>query len=113
MIEFDLSKELKGQNGNLSLRVEGAIERKQLVVLSGASGSGKTTLLRMLTGLTQPEKGKIRLDRTLWQEHEKSIRETCCAWYFLSPSGFQSIPQHDCFGKPCLCQSKGIRRCQT
>jgi ABC-type sulfate/molybdate transport systems ATPase subunit len=47
------------RNG-FTLRAEFAL-RSSWTVLFGASGAGKTTLLRILAGLTQPDRGSIRL----------------------------------------------------
>lgn len=65
MIEIDVSKELLGSLGKMSLSVNLSIAPKSFVALSGQSGSGKTTLLRILAGL-ESSQGKIRVDDEVW-----------------------------------------------
>lgn len=65
MIEIDVSKELLGSLGKMSLLVNLSIAPKSFVALSGQSGSGKTTLLRILAGL-ESSQGKIRVDDEVW-----------------------------------------------
>src|SRR5258708_6425451 len=39
-----------------------AVERAEGVQIVGANGAGKSTLLGLITGLTEPDEGKIRVD---------------------------------------------------
>ena len=46
--------------------------RGQVVLLMGPSGSGKTTLLSIISGLLQPDAGKVLvLGEDLWSKSEK------------------------------------------
>lgn len=44
-----------------------------MTVLFGPSGCGKTTVLRCITGLTQPERGYIGLDKTVLYDSSRKI----------------------------------------
>jgi putative ABC transport system ATP-binding protein len=41
-----------------------ALRAGEQIALAGASGSGKTTLLNLLAGLTDPDRGEVRIDGT-------------------------------------------------
>ncbi|MCX8062794.1 MAG: ABC transporter ATP-binding protein [Anaerolineales bacterium] len=52
------------------------IDRGEFVSIIGKSGSGKTTLINLITGIDQPTKGEICIDRTpvhLLKESEKAV----------------------------------------
>lgn len=55
-----LEARIEHHRGGFTLRAEFAL-RAPWTVLYGASGAGKTTLLRILSGLTQPASGYIRM----------------------------------------------------
>ncbi len=58
----ELSKRLGNfQLGPLSLEVKEA----QILVVLGRNGSGKTTILNLISGILQPDQGKIFLDQKL------------------------------------------------
>lgn len=73
MIHIALHKKLDGAEGILDLRIESQIKEGQLVTLYGASGAGKTSVFRMLSGLLQPEAGRIEIDSQVWFDSEKKI----------------------------------------
>ena len=45
----------------------------ELVVLFGPSGSGKTTLFKCISGITEPDEGKITVDNKVYYDKEKKI----------------------------------------
>ncbi|MFX1339073.1 MAG: ABC transporter ATP-binding protein [Promethearchaeota archaeon] len=50
------------------------VKKGELLVLLGSNGSGKTTLLRLISTLSNPDKGFIRLFGTQIENNKKSIR---------------------------------------
>ncbi|MEL6123601.1 MAG: ATP-binding cassette domain-containing protein [Bacteroidota bacterium] len=52
------------------LRLVCKIPSGQIIGITGPSGSGKTTLLRILSGLTQPDEGKLIVDNKIWYDSE-------------------------------------------
>lgn len=62
MLQINVKKQL----GQLSLQVNLQIPAQGVTAIFGLSGSGKTSLINLVSGLTQPDEGFIRLnDRTL------------------------------------------------
>lgn len=55
-------------------RVSLRIEPGEMVALVGENGSGKTTLAKLLSGLYEPEAGRILGDRALDEETRTSLR---------------------------------------
>ncbi len=49
------------------------IEEGKLVTLYGRSGAGKTTLLLILAGLLSPEKGRIKVGKSVWTDMDKKF----------------------------------------
>ena len=45
----------------------------ELVVLFGPSGSGKTTLFKCISGITEPDDGKITVDSKVYYDKDKKI----------------------------------------
>lgn len=45
----------------------------ELVVLFGPSGSGKTTLFKCISGITEPDDGKITVDSKIFYDKDKKI----------------------------------------
>jgi molybdate transport system ATP-binding protein len=60
VIEIDVEKRLISHEGEMLLHARMVLENGKLFVLFGDSGAGKSTLLRILSGLTNPDKGYIR-----------------------------------------------------
>ncbi len=73
MIDLNIHKTLQGAEGQMNLQLELHIKRGQFVTLYGASGAGKTSTLRILSGLLQPEKGRILVNGATWLDTEKGI----------------------------------------
>jgi len=73
MIRLNLTKRLKGAEGEFDLVFDQEIENGSFVALSGKSGSGKTTLLRMLAGLDVPDSGEIIVGDEVWVDTKKKI----------------------------------------
>ncbi len=73
MIEFQLKKKLHLAAGDMNLNLDIKIREKEFVTLYGASGSGKTTTLRMLSGLTEPDNGFIKVANQVWLDTERRI----------------------------------------
>ena len=72
MLNIDISKELCGADGKMSLNIACSIKRGEFVAISGKSGSGKTTLLRILAGLEEA-KGSIEFTNETWLENKKAL----------------------------------------
>jgi molybdate transport system ATP-binding protein len=73
IIQIDVEKELISTNGRLSLSIKTDLNMGELVVLFGESGAGKTTLLRMLSGLTKPDRGFIKVGKKIWLDTDDKI----------------------------------------
>jgi len=65
-MEFQLTKRLKGAEGDFLLDVDLRIEEGEFLTLFGRSGAGKTTLLRCLAGLEMPDAGTLRVNGDIW-----------------------------------------------
>lgn len=76
VIEIDVEKQLVSANGWLNLHIQATLNLGELVVLFGDSGAGKTTLLRMLSGLTTPDKGFVRVGKSVWFDAKARINRT-------------------------------------
>ncbi|PAF47948.1 molybdenum ABC transporter ATP-binding protein [Helicobacter sp. 12S02232-10] len=61
MIELDFTKTLDGSKGKFALKVSLKLEEGKFFSIFGKSGAGKTTILRILSGLENPDKGKIAI----------------------------------------------------
>jgi len=92
MIEIDVSKELLGSLGKMSLSVNLSIAPKSFVALSGQSGSGKTTLLRILAGL-ESSQGKIRVDDEVWLDgtYARAPQQRCIGFVFQDYALFPNM----------------------
>ncbi|PSV21858.1 molybdenum ABC transporter ATP-binding protein [Photobacterium leiognathi subsp. mandapamensis] len=72
-----LKIQFKQQLGDLALDVDLNVPMKGITAIFGRSGAGKTSLVNVLSGLTKPDQGEIKLgDHTLYNSAEK---------IFLSP----------------------------
>lgn len=69
MLKIDITKKLKNFLMTIQLNVT-----DEIVVLFGPSGSGKTTLLNCIAGLTHPDTGTIKLNKTmLFEDNKKQL----------------------------------------
>lgn len=66
MIEIKINKKLHSASGEMTLKLDFQIQEKEFVTLYGASGSGKTTTLQILSGLTNPDGGFIKVNHNVW-----------------------------------------------
>jgi molybdate transport system ATP-binding protein len=73
LIELHVIKKIHTNNGIEVLDVSLSIPQYELVTLFGKSGVGKTTLLRIIAGLTQPDRGFIKVGDEIWYDSTKKI----------------------------------------
>ena len=73
MIQIDLNKKLQAAEGEMLLKLKIDIEKGEFVTLYGASGVGKTSTLRMISGLLNPDAGKIIVNDEAWFDQSKKI----------------------------------------
>ena len=76
VIEIDIEKALISANGRVNLQIKATLKLGELIVLFGDSGAGKTTLLRIISGLTKPDKGYIRVGKSIWLDTKAKINRT-------------------------------------
>ena len=72
MIKVDITKELHGASGKMSLDINLNIKEGEFIAIAGDSGSGKTTLLRVLAGLEEA-KGNIIFGNKIWLDEKKML----------------------------------------
>ncbi|MBN1927767.1 MAG: ATP-binding cassette domain-containing protein [Prolixibacteraceae bacterium] len=73
LITIDIEKKMLTAHGKMNLSVKTNIHGGELLALFGNSGSGKTTLLRMLAGLSSPDRGVIKFNKTVWFDSASKI----------------------------------------
>ena len=73
MIATEIYQPLRTASGDAALDIVFTLGSGELVAFSGPSGSGKTTLLRILAGLLQPQRGKIRFFDQTWLDTVQHI----------------------------------------
>lgn len=67
-----LSLNFKQQQGDHQLEIDLQIPAKGITAIFGVSGAGKTSLINAISGLTQPQRGRIQLnDRLLFDAEQK------------------------------------------
>jgi molybdate transport system ATP-binding protein len=64
MLEADVELRL----GSLALDAQMQVVPGEIVAVLGPNGAGKTTLLRALAGLVRPDRGKVSLDGTVFDD---------------------------------------------
>ena len=76
-IELDFSKKLIGYSikgtHNILLKCQESLKFGDFLALFGKSGAGKTTILRILSGLTLPDSGYIKVGGEVWQDGKKFL----------------------------------------
>jgi molybdate transport system ATP-binding protein len=73
MITVDIEKKLKAYRGQQVLKIAVEFADRSVTKIYGPSGAGKTTFLKIIAGLTEPEKGKITADDTVWLDTNSKI----------------------------------------
>jgi len=73
MISIDIEKKLKAYSGQQWLKVRQDFATGSVTKIYGPSGAGKTTFLKIIAGLTDPEKGTIKVDDKIWLDISAKI----------------------------------------
>lgn len=73
MIELDFEKKLLTAEGETVLSIKKRIQEREFISLFGKSGAGKTTILRIIAGLTEPDRGVIKVGDEIWYSSKKKI----------------------------------------
>ncbi|MCL6265734.1 ABC transporter ATP-binding protein [Flagellimonas myxillae] len=73
MMTIQIQKQLDGPEGPMRLDVNIQVAPGEFVTLYGSSGAGKTSTLKILSGLMQPEAGKITVGDKVWLDTSKHI----------------------------------------
>ena len=68
-----LSLNFMQQQGDHQLEVDLQIPAKGITAIFGVSGAGKTSLINAISGLTQPQRGRIQLNERLLFDAEQKI----------------------------------------
>lgn len=69
-----LSASVEFRRAEFTLRTELAVARGEVLAVVGANGSGKSTLLSVLSGLIEPDSGRVGLDDRTWLDTERGVR---------------------------------------
>jgi len=73
MVLIDIQKKLHCAEGVVTLETGFELETGTITALCGPSGCGKTTLLRMIAGITEPDKGSIKVEDGIWYDSSAGI----------------------------------------
>ncbi|MDF2044179.1 MULTISPECIES: molybdenum ABC transporter ATP-binding protein ModC [unclassified Pantoea] len=68
-----LSLNIMQQQGDHQMEVDLQIPAKGITAIFGVSGAGKTSLINAISGLTQPQRGRIQLNERLLFDAEQKI----------------------------------------
>ena len=102
MLEVKLSKEMYNSNLNIEFSVG-----KEVLAIQGSSGAGKTTLLECISGLREPDSGKISINENLIYCSENKIntetRNRNIGYVFQNYALFphMSVKENISFGMKC------------
>jgi len=93
MIDFHLVKQLDAFTLDVAHTTD-----SPFLILMGPSGSGKTTLLNLISGLTTPDRGYLRLNGRLLYDHDSGIslppRDRRIGYIFQSLALFPHMTVH-------------------
>ena len=93
MIDFHLVKQLDAFTLDVAHTTD-----SPFLILMGPSGSGKTTLLNLVSGLTTPDRGYLRLNGRLLYDHDSGIslppRDRRIGYIFQSLALFPHMTVH-------------------
>ncbi len=73
MISIDIEKKLKAYKGQQVLKISAQFQSGSITKIFGPSGAGKTTFLKIIAGLIEPEKGRIKVDDATWLDTSAKI----------------------------------------
>jgi molybdate transport system ATP-binding protein len=73
MIEISIHKKLVSTEGDMLLQIDEEIQHGSFVTLYGKSGAGKTTSLRIISGLLDPDRGRISVNGEIWLDKDAGI----------------------------------------
>ena len=73
MISIDIKKRLLSSNGEMNLHLNCDIKEGEFITLYGPSGAGKTSILKMLSGLMDPDEGRISMNQSDWFNSKDKI----------------------------------------
>jgi molybdate transport system ATP-binding protein len=73
LIDLHFIKTIHTIEGKIKLDVDLEIPEYGFITLFGKSGVGKTTILRMISGLTKPDSGYIKVGNEHWFESNQEI----------------------------------------
>ncbi len=73
MITAQFNKKLWSAQGGMQLDIQMELEQGECLTLYGDSGAGKTSALRILSGLLQPDSGRIVVGGETWYDTDKNI----------------------------------------
>ena len=73
MIRVDIEKKLKAYKGQQVLKISAQFRSGSITKIFGPSGAGKTTFLKIIAGLIDPEKGRIKVDDITWLDTTSKI----------------------------------------
>ena len=93
MIDFHLVKQLDAFTLDVAHTTD-----SPFLILMGPSGSGKTTLLNLISGLTTPDRGYLRLNGRLLYDHDSGVslppRDRRIGYIFQSLALFPHMTVH-------------------
>jgi ABC-type Fe3+/spermidine/putrescine transport system ATPase subunit len=78
--------------------VDLAVREGELITLLGPSGCGKSTLLRLVSGLTEPDAGIVRLDGSDIQGRPANARETPMVFQSYALFPHMTVARNVAFG---------------
>lgn len=73
MINVEVSKKLRGQNGEFEFSCALECDEPKFISIFGPSGSGKSTLLRIIAGLEKADTGRVVVNGEVWFDSSKKI----------------------------------------